>query len=266
MYFKCIKLVIFISSLLYLSIFCFSYFGVHKHFTPMSSSASSVSGTSKPPFFLPSSPQKSIVQNIMTCSTSKGNFSVKLFPDKCPNSVKQLRLLEESGFLSQTLAFWRVNQWITQFGVDQSPTGRHKRNLTDPFTSVRKSFINDPHPICLKFGLHNASMCKQSTSEVMKAARRNETWKRGTFAVIGSTALIVVIGGNSQMGIAGHDCPVGEVMGDGMERVFDNLYSDYGNAIDTKSGPDQRDIFREGMAFIKREYPLVDTLNSCSFQ
>lgn len=148
--------------------------------------------------------------------------------------------------------------------------------------------------------------------EVIKT-RKNNTWQRGTLAMIGNTALIVVIGSNNQMGTAGHDCPMGQVLDDGMETVFDRLYKDYGNAIDTKSGPDQRyvcvpfilsypplslylsfyviclflsislkvfnthtynlflfflsrwcrDLFREGISFMKREYPLVDTLYGC---
>lgn len=132
----------------------------------------------------------------------------------------------------------------------------------------------------------NKTACKESKLPQVMKARKNSTWDRGTFAVIGSTALIVVISGNSQMGTAGHDCPVGKVLGDGMEKVFDHLYKDYGNAIDTKSGPDQRydnyfppflitpsfipalltlfrDLFREGISFMKREYPLVDSLNDC---
>ena len=72
----------------------------------------------------------------------------------------------------------------------------------------------------------------------------------------------VVISNNSAMGTAAHDCPVGQVT-EGMS-VFDSLYSGYGNMIDTKKGPDQRDIFRDGLSFIRRNYPLVDILYNCS--
>jgi hypothetical protein len=86
----------------------------------------------------------------------------------------------------------------------------------------------------------NKTACKLTTDAVVKRARNNETWSRGTLAVIGSTALIVVIASNSQMGTASHDCPLGKVLDQDMERVFDQLYKGYGNAIDTKTGPDQR--------------------------
>lgn len=53
-------------------------------------------------------------QHILKCSTSKGSFSVQLYPEICPNSVKQLTSLVNTSFLDQGIAFWRVNQWITQ--------------------------------------------------------------------------------------------------------------------------------------------------------
>jgi hypothetical protein len=120
-------------------------------------------------------------------------------------------------------------------------------------------------------------------SPELKKARQGQPWKRGTFAVIGGSALLVVIDPNSNMGVAAHDCPVGTILtnttspqapneeggggggGDAMASVFDRLYSGYGNAIDTKGkGPDQRDIFREGLGYITREFPLVDVLQECT--
>mmetsp|Transcript_39129 Transcript_39129/g.96315 ORF Transcript_39129/g.96315 Transcript_39129/m.96315 type:complete len:83 (-) Transcript_39129:62-310(-) len=67
------------------------------------------------------------------------------------------------------------------------------------------------------------------------------------------------------MGTAAHDCPVGVIGSDGMERVFDTLDDGYGNAIDSKGeGPDQRGIFDGGMEYVNSKYPLLDVLQSCS--
>jgi hypothetical protein len=102
------------------------------------------------------------------------------------------------------------------------------------------------------------------------AARKAAPWRRGTWAVIGGTHFVVVRSANSDMGTAAHDCPAGEVVEEelseekevkeeeeaaaargassraqGVSRVFDQLYSGYGNVIDNrgalkKTGPDQR--------------------------
>ena len=102
----------------------------------------------------------------------------------------------------------------------------------------------------------------------LKAERKAKPWPRGTLAVIGSTALLVVRKGNRDMGTAPHDCPAARVAtdgeaGDAMERVFDALYDVYGNGVDTKSGPDQRRIFREGLEPMLVDYPKLDILLSC---
>mmetsp|Transcript_56012 Transcript_56012/g.96435 ORF Transcript_56012/g.96435 Transcript_56012/m.96435 type:complete len:302 (+) Transcript_56012:100-1005(+) len=213
---------------------------------------------------------------ILSCNTSKGVFSVLIHTELCPRSARQLVLMLELGFLNQGISFWRVNKWITQFGADKSPTARQKRGEIDPFANIRKGLGNDPHPACRAFNMTRKA-CKHDSSPEVKTARQASPWKRGTFAVIGSTTLLVVIDPNSNMGVAAHDCPMGTVLtntssprapkegGDGMSGVFDRLYSGYGNVIDTKGrGPDQRDIFREGLGFMNREYPLTDVLYRCA--
>ena len=105
-----------------------------------------------------------------------------------------------------------------------------------------------------------------------KQARLARPWRRGTLSLIGSTHLLVVRGANSNMGTAPHDCPVARVVDDdvhgetegSMTRVFDQLYDEYGNGVDTKSGPDQRSIFRVGLEPILAEFPKLDVLLSCA--
>ena len=59
----------------------------------------------------------------------------------------------------------------------------------------------------------------------------------------------------------GEEAAAGEVA---MAQVFDQLYDGYGNGVDTKSGPDQRRIFREGLGPMLRDFPKMDVLHSCS--
>jgi hypothetical protein len=60
----------------------------------------------------------------MTCNSTKGPFVVSLNPDLCPRSVRQIVTMLQAGFFAQGLSFWRVNEWITQFGADESPAAR----------------------------------------------------------------------------------------------------------------------------------------------
>ena len=208
---------------------------------------------------------------VLRCSTTRGPFAVELDPALCPNSAAQLSALASSGFLSQGLAFWRVNRWITQFAADQSPEGRRKAGRDDPFAAVRRAPHGDRHPSCppppppAATGREDVAP-DPCASEAAKAARARAPWPRGTLAVIGSTALLVVRAANSQMGTAPHDCPVGRVLGDGMETVFDKLHDGYGNTIDTQSGISQRDLFKEGLDLVRREYPQLDILEHCELE
>jgi len=63
----------------------------------------------------------------MTCNSTKGPFVVVLNPVLCPRSVRQIVTMLQAGFFSQGLSFWRVNEWITQFGADESPAARQVR-------------------------------------------------------------------------------------------------------------------------------------------
>ena len=245
---------------------------------------------------------------IIRCNSTRGAFHLEVSSELCPRGAKQLLLMVESAFLDQRLAFWRVNKWITQFGADMSPAARQKEakrrgnssNFTDPFAVVRRGSGNDPHPACRRKGILDAEKCREASStperedisgaktvagringtstglaEELLSTRKAEPWPRGTLAVIGPTALLVVRRGNANMGTAPHDCPVARIVdaseglsenGVGestMARVFDRLYDGYGNGVDTKSGPDQRRIFREGLGPLLRDYPKLDVLESC---
>lgn len=57
---------------------------------------------------------------------------------------------------------------------------------------------------------------------------------------------------------------MGLVAGDGMERIFDQLYDGYGNRIDNGKGPGQGAIGRRGVAGLKKEYPKLDLLLNCT--
>lgn len=179
-----------------------------------------------------------------SCNTTAGQFVVELRHDLAPNSAARIQEMVEIGFFNQGIAFFRVNNWITQFGADQ--TGRQP----EPFPSIRSERGKDSHP-------------DMSLPEYKKGDKLTP-WVRGTIASIGGTQLLVVITPNSAMGAAGHDAPAGFVVS-GME-VFDRLYK-YNDIIDNPKGdpgPTQGEIFKSGLTYIHDKFPKTDIIHSCA--
>jgi peptidyl-prolyl cis-trans isomerase B (cyclophilin B) len=64
---------------------------------------------------------KEKVMTSATIETSKGNITVKLYPDSAPNTVKNFETKAKSGFY-KNLTFHRVEDWVIQ-GGDPLGTG-----------------------------------------------------------------------------------------------------------------------------------------------
>ena len=76
----------------------------------------------------------------------------------------------------------------------------------------------------------------------------------------------MVIKANRHMGVNRHDAPLGFISEEDMVRVFDRLYK-YNDIVDHPHGPpgvDQGSLMREGMPYIKREFPKTDIILGCS--
>jgi cyclophilin family peptidyl-prolyl cis-trans isomerase len=188
-------------------------------------------------------------QTRFRCETTRGDFEVELRPDLAPHGAKRVRDMMEVGFFNQGIAFFRVNDWITQFGADQLPGNRKDG---DPFMAVRSDPKRDVHPDLV---VNNSTTPTSLTP-----------WVRGTFALIGETQMVVVIRPNPHMGKLAHDAPAGYVT-KGMDTVFDHLYR-YNDLIDNPKGdpgPRQEEIFKEGIEYIYREFPKTDVIQNCFF-
>jgi cyclophilin family peptidyl-prolyl cis-trans isomerase len=198
------------------------------------------------------------LKNRFRCETTKGDFEVELRPDLAPHGVQRIREMVRIGFFNQGISFFRVNEWMTQFGADQLP--RHRKD-PDPFSLVRSDATKDVHPdlVTLQEKKHDSS-----TAPVKKSLT---PWGRGTLALIGATQMVVVTTPNPHMGTKAHDAPAGFVNEIGMETVFDRLhrYNDVINNPKGDPGPKQEGIFREGMVYLNRDFPQVDVIKSCYF-
>ena len=165
--------------------------------------------------------------------TTRGNFTVQLRDDLAPHGAQQLRRMVQHGYFDR-ISFFRVNEWITQFGVDEPDA----RRVDDRVTSFPES-SKDANPC--------------------GSAR----WAEGTFAMLGGVHMLVVIKPNDDMGKNERDAPAGYVVR-GMD-VLRHLYR-YNDAIDNPSGgpsPDQRKIQEPGgRAYLRKHFPKIDYIVS----
>mmetsp|Transcript_26850 Transcript_26850/g.30683 ORF Transcript_26850/g.30683 Transcript_26850/m.30683 type:complete len:282 (+) Transcript_26850:68-913(+) len=226
---------------------------------------------------LSSSSSKTQLKNrrIVTCSTSKGIFEIELFPETSPNGYHQFLKMLENVFFDQGIAFFRVNKVAIQFGADQQ--ARFRPNGIDPYKSVREPWTMDPNPYNNDKNSNNQQEKIRSsqdnnndnTAQQQQHRRNQHAWTRGTLAMIGGTQMLITrVSGGHTMGTAPHDSPLGKIIGDGMERVFDKLYDGYGNVLDDKQkkGLDQIQIFERGMDYIQDEFPKTDYILHCQMK
>ncbi len=176
------------------------------------------------------------------CSTSKGEFTVRLAPELAPNGTRFLLDITRAGYWSQpaphSVHFWRVNDAITQFGIAK----RHTR-ASDPFLAWRQGADRDVHP-------YGGAGDDPRSVELRKA----HPWPRGTMASIGGFHFVIVKHGSRHHGINRHDAPLGTISEEDMA-VLDALHM-YGDPIDNKrgpAGPDQTRVMDEGDEYIARE-------------
>ncbi|HEV2149841.1 MAG TPA: peptidylprolyl isomerase [Longimicrobiaceae bacterium] len=162
--------------------------------------------------------------------TSRGPFVVEAHRAWAPNGVDRLYHLVRMGFYDDTRFFRVVDRFMVQFGISG-----------DPQVSAawrERAIPDDP---------------------VVKSNRRGFV----TFATSGpntrTTQLFVNYGDNLFLDSQGF-APIGEVV-EGMD-VVENLWRSYGEGPPRGSGPDQSRIFAEGNAYLQREFPRLDYIES----
>ena len=165
------------------------------------------------------------------CETTKGTIIITLDPVSSPNGVAEVKKMVQAEFFSE-VAFFRVNDDITQFGVREKGFNYHSEWIRDE-------------------------------NNWDKTKRR--PWKRGVVAMIGGTHLVIVKKDSNVMGLADHDTIVGTIAEDSGMEVIDQLYM-YNDIIDHPNrgpGPDQTAIYRRGWKYLNEQFPLVDKFLGC---
>lgn len=165
------------------------------------------------------------------CLTSKGTLVITLSPETAPNGVAELTKMVRANFF-EDIAFFRVNEDITQFGV---------RERTFKYKSTWERDLNHPDK------------------------KQRKPWRRGDVAMIGGTQMVIVKKDSRVMGLNDHDTVVGRISENDMKAIIDHLYM-YNDIIDHPKrgpGPDQTEVYRKGWSYLNERFPLVDKIIRC---
>ncbi len=164
-------------------------------------------------------------------ATTKGDFTVEVHRDWAPHGADRFYNLVKLGFFDDAEFFRAIDGFMVQFGIQGSPQVSAKwqdANIPD-----------DP-----------------------AAGQSN---KRGavTFATAGpntrTTQLFINYGNNANLDGMGFT-PFGQVL-DGMN-VVDSLYKGYGEGAPQGMGPSQDRIQHEGNAYLKKDFPQLDSIKT----
>jgi peptidyl-prolyl cis-trans isomerase A (cyclophilin A) len=160
--------------------------------------------------------------------TSRGPFVVQVYRDWAPRGADRFYYLVRNGFYDGVRFFRVLEGFVAQFGANGDPAVSRVWDVrTIPDDPVKQS--NTRGTVSFATGGPNTR-----TTQVFVNFRNNARLDRLGFA------------------------PFGRVV-DGMSRV-EQLYSGYGEGAPTGKGPDQDRIAAQGNAYLRREFPRLDSV------
>ncbi len=164
--------------------------------------------------------------------TTKGKFTVEVTRSLAPNGADRFYNLVKSGYFKDIVFFRVVKGFMGQFGIHGDPAVSAK---------WRAANIQD---------------------DPVKGSNTRGTI---TFATAGpntrTTQLFINFVDNANLDGMGFS-PFGKVV-DGMD-VVDKINGEYGEGAPRGRGPDQGRIQSEGNAYLKKDFPNLDQINSAT--
>ncbi len=162
--------------------------------------------------------------------TSKGEFMVKVTRAWAPNGADRFYNLVRSRFYDGASFFRVVPGFVAQFGLSAHPA------VSKAWSAAR--IQDDPVAQSNKKGSLTYAMAGPNTR---------------------TTQLFINLADNARLDGMGFS-PFGEVT-QGME-VVEQLYSGYGDGAPRGSGPGQDLIQGQGRAYLEKEFPLLDSIQT----
>jgi len=180
----------------------------------------------------PNAPDPNAVN--VKCTTTKGDFSLVINPSWAPLGAQRFLEMVDTGFFDKIAAYRVVPGFLVGFGV--------------PFTNTKTwSDIKDDPNVGVQYPV----------------------FKRGMLAFAGyaantrGTEAFISYEDSTNLGRSAWGNPFG-IVTSGMD-VLDQFYSGYGDLAQFGGhAPDPNKIKTEGGKFLKKEFPLLDYINSCA--
>ena len=167
--------------------------------------------------------------------TSAGVFVAKVTREWAPKAADRFYNLVKNGFYDG-IRFHRVMpNFMAQFGINPNPT------VAGIWS--RATFAPDP--------------VKQSNKKMFL------TFAMGGSPATGSTQVFINYRDNSNLDGQGF-APFGEIV-EGQD-VAAKLYSGYGDVQPRGKGPDNARMFKEGVAYIEKEFPKLDYIKQATIE
>lgn len=175
--------------------------------------------------------------SIISCSTSAGDFKMKLHKDWSPIGYERAVELFDRGFYDNSHFFRAVKNFLVQFGISYTQD-KDLRKL------ARQTIKDDPQldpPIKFEEGVISYA---------------------GSGPNSRSSHLFIAYGPIPSLGKMLWETPIGTVI-EGMDTVK-QFYSDYGDMPPWGKGPEQQKINNQGEKYILKNFPKLDKFIHCS--
>jgi len=163
-------------------------------------------------------------------TTTKGRFVVEVHRDWAPKGADRFYNLAKIGYFDDIAFFRVVDGFMVQFGMHGNP------KVTKAWKPAR---IADDE---------RTQKNKKGTVSFANSGKNTRT-----------TQVFINYNDNTPLDSMGF-APIGEVV-EGMD-VVESLHDGYGDGPPSGSGPDQREIERNGNEYLKRRFPNLDYIQT----
>lgn len=176
------------------------------------------------------------VESIISCSTSAGDFSLKLNRAWSPNGYDRAVELFERGFFDNSHFYRVVPNFLVQFGISYS-TDQDLQHFAN-------TQIKDDPPMQPRMKFKEGFVSFAGSGENSRTSQ-----------------LFISYGAIGSLGTQKWETPIGTVI-DGME-IIQNLNHEYGDMPPWGHGPKQHLIRQGGAAYIETHFPHLDKFIEC---
>ena len=164
--------------------------------------------------------------------TTEGEFTVEVYREWAPRGADRFYNLVQGGFYDGAPFFRVMDGFMVQFGLSDDPEVNR--------AWMEASIEDDP-------------VVESNTRGTVSFAMRGEDTR--------TTQVFINYGDNANLDDMGF-APFGRVV-EGME-VAESLHSGYGDVAPRGSGPDVRQLYTEGVAYLEREFPELDYIEEAT--